>query len=182
MHRTRSSIPPVSTSHGVGLKRVLLASHESGCSLTQIAVTEIKQGEVAVAHTHPDMQEGFYVLSGQLEATLDGHTETCQPDDFIYVPSGTSHELHALTDCRIMTIGCVIEASRNKLYPMLFKPNHKTLVWGTEDWAVSTVPGSVCEVENGLLSGITERTKVMPKSNLLKKQASLFRPGQTLQK
>ncbi|MBO4451009.1 MAG: mannose-6-phosphate isomerase [Bacteroidaceae bacterium] len=37
----------------------------------------------------------------------------------------------------------------NILYPMLFKPNRKTLVWGTEDWTVSAVPGSESVVVNG---------------------------------
>ena len=149
MRRKLSEISPVATSHGVGLKRVLLSSNESDCSLTQIAVTELKRGDVAVAHVHADMQEGFYVLEGELDVVLNGEVQHCVADDFVYVKCCTNHELRATTDCRIMTIGCVIEASRNKLYPMLFKPNHKTLVWGTEDWAVSTVPGSVCEVENG---------------------------------
>ena len=149
MIRRLTDIAPVTTSHGVGQKRVLLSSNESGCSLTQIAVTELKAGEIAAAHVHPDMQEGFYVLDGELDIELDGKKTTCSKDIFVYVEKCTSHEIHALTDCRIMTIGCVIEASRNKLYPMLFKQNRKTLVWGTEDWTVSGVPNSESEVENG---------------------------------
>lgn len=149
MIRHLEDIPPVSTSHAVGRKRVLLSSNESGCSLTQIAVTELRAGEVAIAHVHPDMQEGFYVLSGELEIVLDGQHTICPKDTFVYVEKCTSHELKPITDVRIMTIGCVIEASRNKLYPMLFKQNRKTLVWGTEDWTVSGVPNSESEVENG---------------------------------
>jgi mannose-6-phosphate isomerase len=147
--RHLADITPVTTSHGVGQKRVLLSSNESGCSLTQIAVTELKAGEIAAAHVHPDMQEGFYVLDGELEVYLDGIKTICSRDTFVYVEKCTSHEMRALTNSRIMTIGCVIEASRNKLYPMLFKQNRKTLVWGTEDWTVSGVPNSESEVENG---------------------------------
>lgn len=149
MIRHLADITPVTTSHGVGQKRVLLSSSESGCSLTQIAVTELKAGEIATAHVHPDMQEGFYVLDGELEVYLDGKKTICSRDTFVYVEKCTSHEMRALTNSRIMTIGCVIEASRNKLYPMLFKQNRKTLVWGTEDWTVSGVPNSESEVENG---------------------------------
>ena len=149
MIRHLADITPVTTSHGVGQKRVLLSSNESGCSLTQIAVTELKAGEIAAAHVHPDMQEGFYVLDGELEVYLDGKKTICSRDIFVYVEKCTSHEMRALTNSRIMTIGCVIEASRNKLYPMLFKQNRKTLVWGTEDWTVSGVPNSESEVENG---------------------------------
>lgn len=149
MIRHLADITPVTTSHGVGQKRVLLSSNESGCSLTQIAVTELKTGEIAAAHVHPDMQEGFYVLDGELEVYLDGKKTICSRDTFVYVEKCTSHEMLALTNSRIMTIGCVIEASRNKLYPMLFKQNRKTLVWGTENWTVSGVPNSESEVENG---------------------------------
>lgn len=149
MIRHLEDIVPVATSHGVGLKRILLASNESECSLTQIAVTDLKAGEVAVAHVHPDMQEGFYILDGVLNVELDGVTNRCRKDDFVYVQRCTSHEMSAVTDARIMTIGCVIEASRNKFYPMLFKLNRKTLVWGTEEWTVSAVSGSESEIENG---------------------------------
>lgn len=164
MIRNLSDINPISTSHGVGEKRVLLSSNESGCSLTQIAVTELKAGEVAVAHIHPDMQEAFYVLDGELEITLDGKKTLCKRDSFVYVEKCTSHEVKAITDCRMMTIGCVIESSRSKLYPMLFKTKKKTLVWGTEDWTVSGVPNSESEVENGTWAryNLTEVISRMP--------------------
>ena len=149
MIRHLTAISPVITSHGVGQKRVLYTNNESGCSLTQIAVTVLKAGEIAFAHVHPDMQEGFYVLDGELEIEHGRKKAICGKDTFVYVEKCTSHEMHAITDSRIMTIGCLIEASRNKLYPMLFKQNRKTLVWGTEDWTVSGVPNSESEVENG---------------------------------
>ena len=149
MIRKLDDISPILTSHGVGQKRVLLSSNESGCSLTQIAVTSLKEGEIAAAHIHPDMQEAFFVLDGEIDVALDGKHTIITKDTFVYVEKCTSHEMKAITNCRIMTIGCVIESSRNKLYPMLFKQNRKTLVWGTEDWTVSGVPNSESEVENG---------------------------------
>ena len=149
MIRKLKDIKSVPTAHGVGEKHVLLDSNESGCSITQIAVTDLKRGEVAVAHVHPDMQEGFYVLDGELNVILDGKETVCGKDTFVYVDKCTSHEMIALQDSRIMTVGCVVEASRNKLYPMLFKPNRKTLVWGTEDWTVSGIDGNESVIENG---------------------------------
>lgn len=150
MIRYLQDIQPIITSHGVGNKRVLLSNKESGCSLTQIAVTELKAGEVAVAHIHFDMQEAFYVLEGKVEVILDGEYTTCIKDTFVYVDRCTSHEVRAKTDSRIMTIGCVIEVSHNRLYPMLFKQNRKTFVGRTEDWTISAVPNSESEVENGI--------------------------------
>ena len=109
MKRSVKDIIPVETSHMAGMKRVLLAANESGCSITQIAITDLKAGEVAKAHAHEDMQEGFYVLSGELDIVLDGETNHCKAEDFVYVTCGTSHELRALTDVRVMTIGCEIK-------------------------------------------------------------------------
>ena len=90
------------------MKRVLLAADESDCPITQIAITDLRAGEIAEAHIHKDMQEGFYVLSGELDIVLDGKTEHCQAEDFVYIKFGTSHELRAITDVRVMTIGCEI--------------------------------------------------------------------------
>lgn len=39
------------------------------------------------------------------------------------------------------------------LSPLLFKQNRKTLIWGTEDWTVSAVPGSESVVANGTWEG-----------------------------
>ena len=108
MKRVLSHIEPVPSSHKVGLKRVLLAAEESGCAITQIAVTDLKAGEVAMAHVHEDMMEGFYVMSGELDVVLDGEVEHCKEGDFVWVRCGVRHELRAVTDVRMMTIGCKV--------------------------------------------------------------------------
>ena len=107
MKRSISSIHSISSSHKVGLKRVLLAAEESGCAITQIAVTDLKAGEVVESHCHVDMQEGFYVMSGELNMVLDGEVEHCKEGDFVWVRCGVRHELRAVTDVRVMTIGCL---------------------------------------------------------------------------
>lgn len=93
MKRSLNDKAAVPTSHKAGMKRVLLAAEESGCGLTQIAVTDLRAGEMAQAHVHPDMCEGFYVLSGELDIVMDGVVEHCKAEDFVYVKCGTSHEL-----------------------------------------------------------------------------------------
>lgn len=108
MKRSLHEIQPIPSSHKVGLKRVLLAANESGCAITQIAVTDLKAGEVAEAHVHEDMMEGFYVMSGVLDMVLDGVVEHCKEGDFVWVRCRTRHELRAITDVRMMTIGCAL--------------------------------------------------------------------------
>lgn len=109
LKRSLTEILPIPSSHKVGLKRVLLSAKESGCAITQIAITDLKVGEVAEIHVHEDMQEGFFVMSGELDIVLDGEVEHCKAEDFLWVESGTSHELRAITDVRMMTIGCLKE-------------------------------------------------------------------------
>lgn len=106
MKRSLTGIQPVPSSHKVGLKHVLLSAEESGCAITQIAVTELKAGEVVEAHIHNDMQEGFYVMSGNLDIILDNETLDCSKDDFVFVKCGVKHELKAISDVRVMTTGC----------------------------------------------------------------------------
>lgn len=170
MYRSLRDIPAVITSHAVGQKRVLLSKEETGCGLTQIAVTDLSAGEIALAHIHPDMQEGFYVLEGDLDVMLNGEVSHCHKDDFVYVENGTAHELRAITDVRVMTIGCEIKEKKSLLYPMVFKPNLHTVVWGGnrlkpwkqmsadedtigESWEVSAVPSSPSIVDNGHWTG-----------------------------
>lgn len=108
MKRSLSDIQPVPSSHKVGMKRVLLADEESGCAITQLAVTDLNADDVAEAHVHEDMMEGFYVMSGELDMVLDGEVEYCKEGDFVWVRCGVRHELRAITDTRIMTIGCAL--------------------------------------------------------------------------
>ncbi len=106
MKRSIKDIAPIPTSHNAGMKRVLWAAHESGCSIKQIAITDLRAGEIAEAHVHKEMQEGFYVLAGELDIVLNGQIKHCKAEDFVFVKYGISHELRAITDVRVMTIGC----------------------------------------------------------------------------
>lgn len=169
MKKSLIDITPIVTSHAVGQKRVLLSRAESGCGFTQIAVTDLKAGETAIAHIHPDMQEGFYVLEGELNVTLNEEILHCHKDDFVYVEYGTAHELRAITDVRVMTMGCEIADKKCRLYPFVFKPNLHAVVWGGnqlatwkqmpqqknigESWEVSAVPSSPSVIDNGCWAG-----------------------------
>lgn len=106
MKKSLKDIDPIETSHKAGMKRVLLAANESECPITQIAITDLRVGEIAEAHSHEDMQEGFYVLSGELDIVLDGVIEHCQAEDFVWVKCGINHEVRAISDVRMMPIGC----------------------------------------------------------------------------
>jgi mannose-6-phosphate isomerase len=176
----------------MGLKRVLLSANESGCSITQIAVIDLKAGEKSAMHIHPDLQDVFYILDGTIEVTIDGEVNTCQKDDFIFIEHLKTYQLHAVTDVKMLAMGCVIESQRTKLYPMQFEPNLQTKVWGGEkltqwkqlpdqqhigeSWEVSAVDKSPSVIANGTWAGyaLTEVIKKMPEAILGKEVAKKY--------
>lgn len=103
-----SSIQQVPTSHSCGLKQVLLSNEETNSNITQIAITMLKQGDTADEHSHPDMLECFFIVSGKLQIKINGTAYHCTENDFIMIDYNERHELKALTDCWFMTIGCAI--------------------------------------------------------------------------
>lgn len=192
MRRNINDMTPATTSYEMGLKRVLLSANESGCSITQIAVIDLKAGEKSAMHIHPDLQDVFYILDGTIEVTIDGEVNTCQKDDFIFIEHLKTYQLHAVTDVKMLAMGCVIESQRTKLYPMQFEPNLQTKVWGGEkltqwkqlpeqqhigeSWEVSAVDKSPSVIANGTWAGyaLTEVIKKMPEAILGKEVAKKY--------
>ena len=101
-------LPIITTTHGVGEKRVLLNSQETSTPLTQIAVTRLKAGEMAKEHLHPNMEEFFLFQKGDAIMTVGEEQITCSSGDFISIPANTPHALKAITDIEIITIGCAV--------------------------------------------------------------------------
>ena len=192
MRRHLHDITPATTSYEMGLKRVLLSANESGCSITQIAVIDLKAGEKSAMHIHPDLQDVFYILDGTIEVTIDGEMNTCRKDDFIFIEHLKTYQLHAVSDAKMLAMGCVVEAQRTKLYPMLFEPNLQTKVWGGdkltqwkqlpeqqhigESWEVSAVETSPSVIANGTWAGyaLTEIINKMPEAILGKEVAEKY--------
>lgn len=100
-------LPIITTTHGVGQKRVLLNSQETSTPLTQIAITRLKAGEAA-EHLHPTMEEFFLFQKGDAIMTVGKKQIMCNSGDFITIPANTLHSLKAITDIEIITIGCAI--------------------------------------------------------------------------
>lgn len=192
MKRNLHDTPQLSTSYEMGLKRVLLSANESGCSITQVAVIELKAGEHSAKHIHPDLQDLFFILEGEIDITIDDQVHHCGKEDFVFVEHLKSYELHAITDVRMLAMGCVIETQRTKLYPMLFEPNLHTKLWGSthlttwkelpsqphigESWEVSAVPTSPSVITNGTWAGYTlnEVIRKMPEAMLGKAVATHY--------
>lgn len=111
METTKKNIkelPIITTTHGAGEKRVLLNGQETSTPLTQIAVTQLKAGEMAKEHLHPTMEEFFLFQKGDAIMTVGKEQTTCSSGDFISIPANTLHSLKAITDIEIITISCAV--------------------------------------------------------------------------
>ena len=124
-----NQIVPRPTSHGVGLKRVLLSGDETESAVTQIAVTRLAEGEVAAEHRHESMEEYFYFLKGvaavcvdgcellcregdflQVEcgSCVDGCELLCREGDFLQVECGSRHSVLAKSEVEMLTVGVAV--------------------------------------------------------------------------
>ena len=61
------------------------------------------QGEF-VWHDHPDTDDFFMVLSGQLFIDLPGHTVTLNPGQIYVVPKGVQHRPRATVETHVLLI------------------------------------------------------------------------------
>jgi len=88
-----SEIKPEGLSHDADiLKRVLLGESELPGSV-RLSHALFKPGQKASAHSHSDLSEVFYVISGSGEFIVDGISHTvCEGSAFCIDP-GEMHEL-----------------------------------------------------------------------------------------
>lgn len=66
-----------------------------------VGYVSIKKGAVLPAHSHIH-QQITQVISGKLEMTIEGITQTLEPDSITVIPSNAVHSANALTDCIVI--------------------------------------------------------------------------------
>lgn len=104
-----ADVPIVATSHHCGRKRVLVGSADTPSAITQIAVTALEAGEGVETHTHPTMEEYFFIRKGLLRICIADSSDEFGPDTFIRIPANAPHSINALTDSELITIGCACD-------------------------------------------------------------------------
>ena len=103
-----NAINDVKTSHGAGIKKVLCANDEASSNITQIAVSLLKAGEEVEVHVHETMEEHFIIEEGSLEFMIDDKVMTVNSSTYVMIPAGTKHGIKAVTNCKMITIGCAV--------------------------------------------------------------------------
>lgn len=103
-----NTINDVATSHGAGIKKVLCSNDEASSNITQIAVSLLTAGEEVEVHIHETMEEHFIIEEGSLEFMIDDKVMTVNSSTYVMVPAGTKHGIKAVTNCKMITIGCAV--------------------------------------------------------------------------
>ena len=80
--------------HGNGIKKVFINNENTKTSLTQFAWSRFKPGETCERHSHPTMDEYFFVYKGSGTFIINKEQLQIQEGDFINIPSGVSHKLN----------------------------------------------------------------------------------------
>ena len=68
-----------------------------------ISYVRIDAGAILPEHHHPEEQI-TNILAGQLEMTIGGETEVCNPGTTVVIPSNTPHSARALSACIALDI------------------------------------------------------------------------------
>ncbi len=82
-----------------GVERKILAT--GGGLMT--AQFRFQKGAIGALHSHPHEQVG-YVVSGSVDLTLEGKTQTLRAGDSYYVPPGLVHGVKALEDTVLVDV------------------------------------------------------------------------------
>jgi|TARA_B100000959_G_scaffold69459_1_gene73591 mannose-6-phosphate isomerase-like protein (cupin superfamily) len=99
--------------HGNGIKKVFINNENTKTSLTQFAWSRFKPGESCERHSHPTMDEYFFVYKGSGTYVIDEEQLQIQEGDFIRIPANTPHSLFVSnTDVSLELIYLGIDISR----------------------------------------------------------------------
>jgi len=108
VYKKLESITAESTSHAIGLKRILLNGSECESMLTQAAVGTLLKGEFVDNHSHPTMEEYYFFTKGKAKLTINNIEYLCKKDTFIKIPKDSIHSLLALTTIDFIYWGIAI--------------------------------------------------------------------------
>ena len=105
IERNIQEIEQKPTSHGAGLKQVIIGNDDTESKITQVAKSRLKAGEEVEEHAHPTMDEHFMVLDGNGTIVVEGKSLAMSHGVYIVVPAGFSHKITACEDLELITIG-----------------------------------------------------------------------------
>jgi quercetin dioxygenase-like cupin family protein len=84
-------LPEIGTSHAEEIKKKVFLEKGLVPRLMMFSSAVLKPGQMIEIHAHPTMFEIFYVLSGQLEFTVNGEKSILKAGDCLVAEPGEQH-------------------------------------------------------------------------------------------
>lgn len=72
----------------------------------------IEAGQKNSLHAHPNCEEMLYLISGELDHSLNGQTYRLQPGDAIRVPAGAKHDARSVGNTPATMVVCYSDPQR----------------------------------------------------------------------
>ena len=82
--------------HSQTTNRRLLGPGPSGSDRVEVILGEVEFGGQADPHAHPDLEQAFFIIQGSAEVEIEGQRSVVGPEDFIFLPPGTTHRVTPL--------------------------------------------------------------------------------------
>ncbi|HSR12946.1 MAG TPA: cupin domain-containing protein [Thermodesulfobacteriota bacterium] len=86
-------IPPA---HSGTENRRLMGPGGFGSERVEVVLGDIQPGGQADPHSHPGVEQAFFVLEGKAEVEVDGERAVVGPNDFVFFPAGSTHRVTPL--------------------------------------------------------------------------------------
>lgn len=87
-----------------------LVMDRSEAASSEVFIVELAPGEAPPLHQHDNMEQIFFILSGQgrLEVGANGETYAVAPGDVVRIPPATPHTIHSLglAPLRYLAVDC----------------------------------------------------------------------------
>ena len=89
-----SDIQESMINHGSGKKRVFIRNDDTISALTQFSWARFESGQSCEKHSHPTMDEYFFVYKGSGIYEIGEEVLSINEGDFIRIPANTLHKLY----------------------------------------------------------------------------------------
>ena len=93
-HINLNDLPTEKINHGEGKKCVFINNNDTQTSLTQFAWSKFKSNQSCKTHSHPTMDEYFFVLKRFGIYIINDIKIKIKQGDFIRIPANTTHKLY----------------------------------------------------------------------------------------
>lgn len=74
---------------GIKLNRLIYLTENNFCA----SVAEVALNQQTIPHKHDDLEEIFFITSGEGVLSIDDNTYCVKPNDYIYIPGGKLHTI-----------------------------------------------------------------------------------------